>query len=438
MIPWYQSGGLLIGLILFLMAIRMPAAFAFLMANLIGMMVFVGGEIGLKQLMANATTAVTTFTLLPVPLFLLMGELFFRTGIAVRVFEVFDTLLGRLPGRLAYLTVGGGAVFAALSGSSIANTAMLGSTMLPEMNRRGYRPSLSMGPIIATGGLAIMIPPSALAVLLGATANVDIGRLLIAGIVPGLMLATAYALVIATILRLDPGAAPSYPVAPMPLGEKIRLAVVNLVPMLGVIFMVVGLIVLGIATPSESAAFGVLGVLVVAAMFRALSWKAIYESLRGAVQVSGMVFLIILGSSTFSQILALSGASSGMLAAVNGANLAPLGVLLAMLGILLLFGMLMESVSIIMLTVPIFFPLATTLGFDPVWFAILVLLMLEISLATPPFGMALFVLLGVAPAGTRLADVVRASVPYIVAALAITALLTAFPALVTFLPDSMR
>lgn len=438
MMEWYQSGGLLIGLILGFMAIRMPAGFAFLMANLIGMMIFVGGEIGLKQLVANATNAVTTFTLVPIPLFLLMGELFFRTGIAVRVFEVFDRLLGGLRGRLAYITVGGGAIFAALSGSSIANTAMLGSTMLPEMTKRGYRPALSMGPIIATGGLAILIPPSALAVLLGATANIDIGQILIAGIVPGLLLAAAYAAVICGILWLDPDAAPSYSVEPISFGAKVRLVLVNLVPMAGVIFMVVGLIVLGIATPSEAAAFGVLGVLVVAVLFRALTWRAILEALRGSVQVSGMVFLIIIGSSTFSQILALSGASSGMLAAVTAATLSPMGLLLAMMVVLLLFGMLMESVSIIMLTAPIFFPLAVALGFDPIWFAILVLLMLEISLATPPFGMALFVLLGVAPTGTRLSQVVYASMPYIAAALAVAGLIILFPQIVTFVPGLMR
>jgi len=435
---WYEAGALLVGIILVLMAVRMPVAFAFLLANLIGALVFIGGEAAIKQLLANATTSVTTFALVPVPLFLLMGELFFHTGVAARVFDVFDKLLGNLPGRLAYLTVGGGTLFAALSGSSIANTAMLGSTLLPQMTERGYKHHLSMGPIIATGGLAIMIPPSALAVLLGSIAQIDIGRLLIAGLLPGVVLAGLYGLVIFVSVRIDPGAAPQYPVEAVSLGTKLRLAVVNLLPMGGVIFLVVGLIILGIATPSEAAAFGVLGVLLVAAGFRALTWPAILASLRGTLRVTGMVFLIILGSSTFSQILAFSGASSGLIRWAAELEVAPLAVLAAMLLILLVLGMLMESVSIMMLTVPIFFPLLGTLGYDPIWFGVLMLLVLEISLATPPFGLGLFVLLGVAPPGTSLPQVVAASLPYLLCGILLAVLLIALPQLALWLPSLMR
>ncbi|BCH29387.1 C4-dicarboxylate ABC transporter permease [Mesorhizobium sp. L-8-10] len=435
---WYEAGGLLVGTILFLMAMRMPVAFAFLAANLVGALVFIGGEVAVLQLVANATTSVTTFTLVPVPLFLLMGELFFHTGVALRVFDAIDRLLGRVPGRLSYLTVGGGTLFAALSGSSIANIAMLGSTLLPQMQVRHYKPILSMGPIIATGGLAIMIPPSALGVLLGSIAQVDIGKLLIAGIVPGLLLASAYVGIIAYAVWRDPEAAPHYDVEPAPLGAKLRLFATNVLPMAGVIFMVVGLIILGIATPSEAAAFGVLGVLMLAAAFRSLTWESISKSVLGTVRVTGMVFLIIVGASTFSQILALSGASGGLIGWATSLSLHPLWVLAGMLLIVLVLGMLMESVSIIMLVGPIFFPLAAGLGFDTIWLAILILLMLEISLATPPFGIGLFVLAGVAPRGVTLADVVHASVPYIAAALLVACLLIAVPELVTALPDLMR
>ncbi|KAB2726485.1 TRAP transporter large permease [Brucella anthropi] len=434
---WYEAGGLLVGTILVLMAIRMPVAMAFLAANLVAALIFIGGEVAIMQLVANATTSVTTFTLVPVPLFLLMGELFFHTGVALRVFDAIDRLLGRIPGRLSYLTVGGGTLFAALSGSSIANIAMLGSTLLPQMQARRYKPVLSMGPIIATGGLAIMIPPSALGVLLGSIAQIDIGKLLIAGIVPGLLLASAYVAIIAYSTWRDPEAAPRYAVEPLSLGAKLRLAATNVLPMAGVIFMVVGLIILGIATPSEAAAFGVLGVLVLAIIFRSLTWESVRKSVLGTVRVTGMVFLIIVGASTFSQMLALSGASSGLIGWVTTLSFHPLWVLAGMLMIVLLLGMLMESVSIIMLVAPIFFPLAAGLGYDSVWLAILILLMLEISLATPPFGIGLFVLAGVAPRDVTLSIIVRASLPYIAAAVLIACLLVAVPELVTFLPGLM-
>ena len=437
MMSWYLAGLVLVGTILLLMGIRVPVAFAFLAANLIGALVFIGGEAAIMQLVANATTSVTTFTLTPVPLFLLMGELFFHTGIALRVFDAIDKILGRIPGRLSYLTVGGGTLFAALSGSSIANVAMLGSTLLPEMTRRRYAPVLSMGAIIATGGLAIMIPPSTLGVLLGSIAQVDIGRLLIAGIVPGLLLAAAYVCVIAYTIWRRPESAPQYDVEVLSGGQKLRLFVTNVLPMGGVIFMVVGLIILGVATPSEAAAFGVLGVLILAFAFRALTWRSLRKSIQGTVRVTGMVFLIIVGASTFSQMLALSGASGGLISWATSLEIHPLWVIVGMLLIVLVLGMLMESVSIIMLVTPIFFPLAASLGFDPIWLAILILLMLEISLATPPFGMGLFVLVAVAPPGTTLGEVIRASVPFIAAALLITALLVGLPGLVTFLPGLM-
>ena len=171
---WYWSGLLLVATICVLMALAVPVAFAFFAASIIGVLVFIGGDVGMRQLVTSSSASITTFALVPIPLFLLMGELFFHTGVATSVFDAFDKLFGRMRGRLAYATVAGGTVFAALSGSSMANTALMGASMTPEMNRRGYKPHMSLGPILGTGGLAIIIPPSALAVLLGSLAKVDI------------------------------------------------------------------------------------------------------------------------------------------------------------------------------------------------------------------------------------------------------------------------
>lgn len=433
MMEWYLAGALLLGTVVLFMVASVPVALAFLLADVIGLVILIGSDVGLKQLVANMTSSITHFSLVAVPLFILMGELFFHTGIAGRVFNVFDKLLGNVRGRLSYLVIGGGALFGALSGSSMANTAMLGSSMLPEMKRRGYKSHVSMGPIVATGGLAILIPPSALAVLLGSLARLDIGALLIAGVIPGVILAVLFAGVVFVAVRLDPDAAPQYAIEPAPWSERLRLIATDLLPMSIVVFMVIGLILLGIATPTESAAFGVLGVVIVALLFRALTWQAVSKALVGAANISGMVFLVILGSNTFSQLLALSGASGGLIQWATSLEVSPYAVLATMLLTLLFLGMLMESVSIMMLTVPIFFPLAASLGFDPVWFGVLNMIALEIGLATPPFGMCLFIIIGVAPPGTTLYEVSRAVLPYVLCMMLMTLLLVLFPSLTSLL-----
>lgn len=435
---WYEAGALIVGLLLVFMALSIPVAFSFFAVSIIGMLVFIGGEAGLAQITANVTSSVTLFVFVPIPLFLLMGELFFHTGLAVRVFDAFDALFGRLPGRLSYLTVAGGTVFATLSGTSMGSTAMLGALMVPEMSRRGYKRYMSMGPILGTGGLAIIIPPSGLAVLLGSIAKVDIGRLLIAGVLPGLILALLYAAMIYVQVRLDPDAAPRYDVDEATWGTKLRLVATHLLPMALIVFMVIGLMILGIATPSESAAFGVLGVLILAVAFRSLTWKAIVDSLRGTLRVTAMVLFVVMASSTFSQILAISGATAGLTDWVVSIDMAPLVILIAMFLILLTMGMLMDQVSIMLITIPIFFPLAQSLGFDLIWFSIVMLLALEISGVTPPFGLGLFVMLGVAPRGTTLWEVARAAFPFVGCDLALFALLIAFPAIAIYLPGLMN
>ncbi len=432
---WYEVLALMLGGIGALMMAGIPVAFAFLGVNIVGALFFFGGVPGIKQVLANGVGSVTVFTFIPIPLFLIMGELFFRTGLALRVFDALDTIMGRLPGRLAYLTVGGGALFSTLTGSSMANTAMLGSLLLPDMKRRGYKSYMAMGPILGTGGLAMIIPPSGLAVLLGSIGQIDIAALLISGLIPGFVLAGLYAAMITLQIRLDPDAAPSYEVAQTTVGQKLSALAINVLPMGLVIFCVIGLILLGIATPSEAAACGVVAVLVLAVAFRCLTFRVIVESLRGAVRVSGLIFLIIVGSSTFSQILAYSGATVGMVEWATKADVAPTVMLLVMFGVLLLLGTMIDATSIMLLTVPIFLPLAVALHFDPVWFGLIMLLGIEMSGTTPPFGMLLFVMLGVAPPGTTLGQVAKAAAPFLLCDAVLLVLLILFPALALYLPS---
>jgi tripartite ATP-independent transporter DctM subunit len=431
---WFEALGLLVGSIMFLMALGMPVALAFLAANIIGAWVFMGGDRGVVALLNNGWGALTIFALVPIPLFLLMGEIFFQTGLGSRMFSAIDKLLGRLPGRLSYVTVLGGTGFSTLSGSSMGSTALLGSLMVPEMNRRGYKSHMSIGPILGTGGLAIIIPPSALAVLLATLAKIDVGALLIAGVIPGLILATFYIATIYIQTRIDPDAAPAYDVEPMTTGEKVGILMRDVVPMIGLMVAIVIMMINGIVTPSEAAAFGALGVLILAAIYRCLTWESVKKSVRGALRVTLMAYLIVFGSATFSQLLAFSGASRGLINWATGFDLDPTMMLLVMFGVLLLLGMFMEQISIMLLTVPIFFPLAQTLGFDPIWFGLIMLLALEISFTTPPFGLLLFVMKGVAPKDTTMREIYRAAIPFILCSLMVVALLILFPWLATWLP----
>lgn len=435
---WYLALAFLLALILGFMAIGTPIALAFLAANVIGAWHFMGGQNSLIQLLNNGFGALSSFNLVPIPLFLLMGELFFRTGLGMRMFNAIDQLMGKVPGRLSYVTVVGGTGFSTLSGSSMGSTALMGSLLVPEMERRGYQKRMAIGPILGTGGLAIIIPPSALAVLLATLAKVDIGALLIAGILPGLLLAGLYIGTIWIQTRLDPSAAPNYELEPVPLGQKLKLVLTDILPMISVMIFIVALMLLGFATPSEAAAFGALGAIVLAVIFRCMTWEAFKLSVIGALKVTLMAYLIVFGSATFSQLLAFSGASSGLIQWATSFDLAPILMLLAMFAVLLVLGTFMEQISIMMLTVPFFFPLAQVLGFDPIWFGIIMLLALEISFSTPPLGLLLFVMKGVAPKGTTMREIYSAAIPYILCSMLLVAILVVFPGIATWLPGMIN
>lgn len=437
MMDWTLSIAILIGGLLLSMGIGLPVALGFLVINVIGTYFFMGGERGITQMVANATMAVSTYSLAPVPLFLVMGSLFFHSGLARRVLDAIDVLIGRLPARLSYLTVTSGTVFAALSGSSLANTGMLGTLMVPEMVKRGYKKHMAIGPILGSGGLAVIIPPSTLAVLFGSLARIDIGGLLVAGLLPGLILAILYAILIFVQSKIDPEAAPTYDYVPKPFGERIMIFARDILPMAAIIFAVVGSILTGIATPTESGALGILAVGILALIFRALDMKAITTAISDAARVTGMTFLLITASSTFAQLLAFSGASAGFVRWATSLQMGPTETLLVMALILLILGMFMDQVSMMLITLPIFVPLAMSLQFDMIWWGLIMLLMLEVSFTTPPFGLLLFVMHGVSPRGTTLQEVARAALPYIFCVFLLVALVITFPILATLIPSLM-
>ena len=420
------------------MALGVPVAFAFMASNIAGALVFFGGSAALIQVVDNSTSLITRFQLAPVPFFIFMGSVFFYSGLAVRVFDALDKLLGRVPGRLCYLTVAGGTAFSTLTGSSMANTAMLGSLIVPEMEKRGYHWKMSLGPILGTGGLAMIIPPSTLGVLLASLAGVDVGQFLIAGILPGFVLAGLYTGLITLQIWLNPTATPTYEIVTPPFKEMVMLIIKNILPMAGVVLLVIGLIIFGIATPTESAAFGVVSVVILTMAFGLLNSSVIKKSMLSTIKVGGMVFFIILNSSIFSQLLAYSGASAGLLNFATAFEVSTFVMLLLIFISLLIIGMFMDPVSMMLITIPIFFPLITALGVNPLWFGLFMLMALEMSQTTPPFGLLLFVMLGVAPKGTTLRQVAIAAAPFLVCDAILVALMGLFPSLVLYLPSLMK
>ncbi len=434
---WYWALATLIGMVIFFMALGVPVAFTFIITNIIGVLIFMGTTSGWVQIADNSTQLITRFTLGPVPMFIMMGALFFHTGLAIRVFDGLDVIFGKLPGRLCFLTVAGGSLFSTLTGSSMANTAMLGSLMVPEMQKRGYNWQMSMGPILGTGGLAMIIPPSALGVLLASVASIDVGKLLIAGFIPGFVLAGLYALMILLQLKMNPESAPAYDVEMPSVSERIKIVCVNILPMGIIVFMVVGFIILGWATPTEAAAFGVLGVIVVAAGFRVLSFESIRTATHATVKVAAMGFFIIMSSTVFSQLLAFSGASAGLLKWAISFGISKYWVLLLMFFILIALGMFMDATSMMLITVPIFFPLAEQLGFNLIWFGLFVLMTFEMAGTTPPFGLLLYVMLGVAPKGTTLYQVAASAFPFLVCDAILILLMVKWPMIALWLPGLM-
>ena len=435
---WWLILLFIFGGLFILMASGMPVAFGFVFLNIVGVIIFWGGEIGLRQLGLSIYDSLTTFALLPLPLFILMGEMMFQSGMGFRMLDVMDKWMGRLPGRLSLLSVGGGIMLSMLSGVSLASAAILGSTLTPEMERRGYKKPMSLGPIMGSGALATMIPPSGLGVILGALAHISIASLLISGIIPGLLMALLYGTYIILRCHFQPSIAPSYRVPSVPLSEKIIGTIKYVLPLGLIIFLVTGLIFVGIASPSEAAATGTLGTFILAACYRSLNWEIVKKAVGTAVNTTVMILMIIAGATAFSQILAFSGATSGLVELVGGLRVAPLLILIVMQIIILALGTSMELVSIMMISLPIFMPIVSSVGFNPVWFGIIMLLNLEMGAASPPFGLMLFVMKGVAPPDTTMGDIYRAALPFLGMDLIVMMLIIAFPSLALWLPGMMR
>ena len=335
------------------------------------------------------------------------------------------------------MAVGGGVLFSTLTGNSMGTIALLGSSLTPEMEKRGYKKPMSLGPILGSSGLAIMIPPSSLAVVLGVIAELSIRRILIGIIIPGLLMALLYIIYILVRCRLQPELAPSFDVPKVSLSEKLSATAINILPLAFVIFSVVGVIFLGIATPSEAAATGAFSVLILAALKRRLTFKVFGDTMFSSANISVMVLLIISGAITFSQLLAFTGATYGMIDAVMSIDISNEAIVFLMIMLVILMGMIMGPLPIMLITLPIFIPIVIQFGFDPIWFAAMYLVAIETGATSPPFGAALFVMKGVAPKGTTMGDIYGAAVPFVICDFIAILLLFFIPEIVTYPVDLM-
>jgi tripartite ATP-independent transporter DctM subunit len=433
--PWIEATIILFGGLILIMSFGVPVAIAFLAINLVGAAIFLGGEMGLVQFNRNAVQSVTAFALTPIPFFVLMGEVLFHSGVAMKAIDAFAVLIRRVPGRLSVIAIVAGTVFSAISGSTIATTALLGSLMLPAMLARGYHPKMAMGPIMGIGGVDMLIPPSALTVLLGSLAGISISGLLIAGIVPGLMLSALFVGYIVLRAVISPELAPQETLEAVPVfWDRWRPFLVYVLPLLSIFGLVVGAMSAGWATPTEAAALGAAGTIVAAICYHGLTLRNLTQSLLGTVAISGIILFIIVGATTFSQVLSFSGVVTGIIGLITGQGLSPMTVLIGMILILLVLGCFVDQVSMMLITLPFFMPLVMKLNFDPIWFGIIFLICMQLGLLTPPFGLLLYTMKGVAPGSVTMNQIYMAALPYVLFGLLVLLIIILFPPLATWLP----
>ena len=432
---WPITLSIIVGGLLILILSGFPIAFCFFTLCMAGVIVYWGGFPGFGQYILSVSASVTKFELVPVVLFILMGSIMFESKIGTNLVNTVNKCLGRLPGRLGIVSVIVGTIFAALSGSSMASTAVLGSILTPEMEKYGYKKEMSLGSIMAGGSLAMMIPPSGLGVFIAVLAKCSVGAFLIGIIIPGLILALLFGSYIYVRCWLRPELAPPYASESVPLSEKLGDIVKYVLPLAVVVFLVTGIIMVGIATPSEAAATGCLGAFAVSALYRGVTWRTVKKSTMTTVRLSGMILLIMAASSAFTQVLAFSGVNQGMTQWMINLAVPPMVTVIGIQLIVMFLGCLMPSMGIVVIVLPLFGPIVNAMGLDMVWFAILTMVNCEMGALTPPFGSVLFVMKGVAPADTTMVDVYKAAFPLCVINIIVMLIILLFPATALWLPS---
>jgi tripartite ATP-independent transporter DctM subunit len=433
----------LCALVLVLIA-GVPIYLGFLLLNGVGISYFFGSS-GAGLLVNSVVDSLTSLNMTTIPLFVLMGEILFRSGAVEIVFDAVDQMIGRVRGRLYVFTVVLSTIFGALCGSAVAVVAMLGRSVLPIMHKRGYDIQLSAAVIQGGASLAPIIPPSLMAVIIGSMANTSISGLLIAGILPGLLLASLTIAYVYWQIWRNPSLAPDEPTenAQSPVTgnakSKPRIAtiaqsVVRLLPFGVIIFSVMGLMLLGIATPSESAATGVVGSMLTAAFYKKLSFKMLREAITSSVRISTMILIIVAASILFGQLLAFTGATTDLVNWVTHLQIDPQLMFWLLMIVPFVLCMFIDQLAFMLVAIPLYAPVVTSMGYDPIWFWTQFSINMTLASLTPPFGYTMYALRAAAPNLITLKQVFAASWPITWVFVLGMALMTIFPSIITFLP----
>lgn len=426
-------GAIGLGVLFAFVMLGMPIAMSLGLVGFLGIMYLAGPVTGLEMLGSVPFHRVANWTLICLPLFVLMGNFAAQTGISHSAFDTGRKWLGHFPGGLGLATVFACGLFAAVTGSSLAEAAIMGRVCLPELNRHGYDKKFSTGCVAAAGTLGILIPPSVILVIYGTLTEKSIGRLLMAGFLPGILLMCSYLVTVAILAKLNPKIGPA--VARVPFREMLR----SLKGVIGVVILFLIVIVgiwTGFFTPTEAAGIGAFSAFLFSLVTRNLTRKNLTESLMDAGRFTAMIFLIVVGAMLFMYFLAISGLPTALAEFVAKAGLSPMMLIFYIIAIYLFLGCILDTLGMVLLTVPTFFPIIVSAGFDPIWFGIIVVLACEVGMITPPVGLTVFVISGIA-GDVPMHHIFRGIVPFLIADLVVVAIVVAFPQIALWIPSMM-
>jgi len=431
---WLVAAGMPM-LLTITLAVGLPVAFSLAFVATIAILA-VWGPQGLPIIASTSYASVTSFILIAVPLFLLIGENLIHSGISQNAFDMMHKWLGWLPGGLAITTIATAAIFGAISGFAPAVCTIMGKAALPEMLKHGYSKNLSLGCILGGAALDILIPPSSLMVILGFLSGVSIGKMFFSGLVIGAMITFMFMAYVFLRALLQPGWAPTVKESP-PLRERLATLKYAL-PLMAIIFLILGTIFFGVATPTESAALGFWATLILALCYGKFKMEDMKRTLSMTAQYTAMLFMIVIGATLFSRGVSYVGIAPALVSWMESLKLSPWWAMIAMQLIVLIMGCFMDAGSICFITIPFFMPVVNALRIDPLWFCSIMMINLELGTITPPFGLNLFVLKGVSPPGVSMGDIITGGLPFVGLHILGMVLVMIFPQIALWLPNLMK
>ncbi|WP_428912446.1 TRAP transporter large permease [Niallia sp. Krafla_26] len=428
-------GVLGIVLLLVLILLRVSVGLSLFLVGFVGVSMLSDWSVGLSQLGASAFGSSNNYGLSVIPMFILMGMFMSNTGLGKDLFIAVDKWIGHLRGGLAIATIGAASIFSAISGSSNATTATLSKICIPEMNEYKYKTTFSTAAVAAGGTLGVLIPPSVLLIIYGALTSVPIGPLLIGGLVPGIIMTLLFMVMINIQVRLNPAIAPTKKETTS-MAEKFT-SLKSVWPFLVIFAISIGGIYLGIFTPSEAGGVGAIGAFLLTVLTKKLSFKKLLSSLDETLRLTVMLFLILIGAGLFGKFLALSQIPMYLTNLVGSLDVNPYVILFLILGVYFILGMFLEGIAIMTLTLPIVFPIITQLGFDGLWFGVIMIMLINIGVLTPPLGLSVYIISGIVKE-VPIQQIFKGVIPAILTMAALTVVLIIFPEIVTFLPNMIE